>query len=174
MNTLGRADRCIQYLTPLASSVLKDEEDPHWIDAREVDVDQLYSYCREHGLALVEKMNGEHPEHDYMLCRGYSYESDSQEVCEECGKYLHTCLTSYAIKEELDHVESCRLGLRGKYLPYRAYMLLRVIECAQEYEGVVFNDYRDKEHAELQQRVRKLTRRIDAARRRAATKDTQP
>jgi hypothetical protein len=167
-NTPDRADRCIRYLTLIAAPVLADEEDPYWLDAREVDVDQYGNYCHEHGLALVEKLNAEHPEHDYFLSRGYSYESDSQEVCETCGKYLHTCLTTHAIEQELDHIESHRLGLIGKHSPWRAYMLLRVIECAQEYEGIAFHDYRDGKIAELQRRVRVVTRRIDAARRRKA------
>lgn len=165
-----RSERCLEFLRPIAHQVLAEEDDVFWIDACNVDVDQHGSYCRKHGTALVEKLNAEHPEHEYMLCRGYSYESDSQEMCEECGKYLHTCLTDYGVDQDLDYVEGCRLGLRGKHAPWRAYMLIRVIECGPDPDG----DYeflrgvwghRPDDLRERQQRIRRLTRRIDAARR---------
>jgi len=161
-----RLDRCIKFLSTFA---LPDSEigDIHWIGARNADPEAGESYCYECGHEEVNRLNAEHPDHEYFLDGGWSIESDSQEFCETCGKYLHTSLTSYAVAQELNHWCENRITLRGKSAPYQAYELLRVLECAYMGDPVWESNYERERINDIQHGVHRLTRRIDAVRIRA-------
>ena len=166
-----RLARCIEFLRPIAHTATEEAREAHWIGARNADPDQGPSYCRECCDALVEKLNTEHPEHEYLRDGGWGYDADGLECCDSCGKQLNVFLTSYGIEQELDNWSGSKIMLRGKRAPYLAFDLLNLLECADMRDltsQTYLHGYQLDQAKNIQLGVHRLTRRIDAIRRRAA------
>lgn len=166
-----RFDRCIEFLRPIAQKAADEASEVYWIAARNADPDQGPSYCRACADALVDKLNAEHPDHEYLRDGGWGYEADTQEICEQCGIHLSCTLTEHGIEQELDHWSRYRIDLKGKHASVRAYFLLNTLECA--YMGNAddapwLHGYKLDRAKAIQREVHRLTRRVDGIRSRAA------
>lgn len=164
-----RLDRCIEFLRPIAQDAENKASEVYWIAARNADPDQGPSYCGDCGGKLVDKLNAEHPEHEYLLDGGWGYESDSCEMCDECGLHLRCTLSDHGVDQELSHWAANRISVRDKHASTTAWFLLLVLECA--YMGTPdevtwLKEYQLDRLKSIQRDVHRLTRRIDAMRKR--------
>lgn len=164
-----RLDRCIKFLEPVAADAERKASEVYWISARNADPDQGSSYCGDCGGKLVDKLNAENPDHEYLLDGGWGYESGSCEICDKCGLHLRCTLTDCGVDQELDHWMSVRIDLRGKHASTTAWFLLLILECA--YMGNLaearwLKDHQIARAKRIQQNIHLLTRRIDAMRKR--------
>lgn len=123
-----RLQRCIDFLRPLQSEFAESVSEVHWIGARNADPDQGPSYCRTCCDKRVDKLNAEHPDHEYLRDGGWGYEGDGLEICDDCGTHLNCTLSHYGVNSELDHWEAARIDLRGKHRAATAFELLLILE----------------------------------------------
>ena len=159
-----RLDRCIEFLRTIAKPADDEASEVHWIGARNADPDQGPSYCQKCCDELVDKMNAEHPEHEYLRDGGWGCPSDGSECCDVCGRQLRVQLTDQGVSSELDNWNGCRIKLRGKQASYIAFDLLAVLETA--YMGSLENcpwlhDYQLAMIKNNQRDIHRLARRID-------------
>lgn len=170
-----RMERCIGFLRPLQASFSETISETHWVGARNADPDQGSSYCRACCDKLVEQLNAKHPEHEYLRDGGWGSDSDSQEICEECGDFLACSLTEYGIGQELDHWSRARVTLHGRYAATTAFQLLQILEseCLNDYwlTAPGKHQYQIDSIRRIHRDTHALTRRIDAIRDRATKKE---
>lgn len=168
-----RLDRCIEFLRPIAQDAENTASEVYWIGARNADPDQGPSYCGDCGGKLVDKLNAENPDGEYLLDGGWGYESDGCEVCDKCGLHLRCSLSDCGVDQELDHWSASRIDLRGKHASTTAWFLLLTLECA--YMGDLtdipwLHGHEIDRAKRIQTSVHRLIRRIDAMRARRSIK----
>ena len=169
-----RLARCIDFLRPIQALFAESVSEVHWVGARNADPDQGPSYCRTCCDKLVDRLNAEHPDHEYLRDGGWGYESDGHEVCDACGALLNCTLSHCGMEQELEHWESVRICLRGRYQESTAYQLLTLLECAplDEYwlTAPGMQPYQTERIRRIRRDTHALARRIDGIRARAVAR----
>lgn len=128
-----RADRVnavISWLRPIAAPVAEQAEFSRWIRAGNAHPDEAEDWCAACARAEVARLNELHPDHDYYVGGGYGIETDCPPQCCKCGKTLTDVLSSYAIRDEVDHYSQHSVSLRGKYSAERAFRFIEVFESS--------------------------------------------
>lgn len=123
-----RVSVVLDWLRPVAASVAAEAEFARWISARYADTEQSESWCTPCAKAEVERLNLANPEHEYLVDGGWGSETDCPRYCCKCGKTLSDYLTSYAIREEVDHYSRYSVSIRGKHAAELAFRFIEVFE----------------------------------------------
>ncbi|HEV6964614.1 hypothetical protein [Roseateles sp.] len=123
-----RVDAVIDWLRPIAEPVAKEAEFSRWISAHNADTDQAEDWCTACARAEVTRLNALHPDHEYLVDGGWGSSTDCPPYCCKCGKTLSDHLTSYAIRDEIDHYSRHSVTLRCKQGAERAFRFVQMLE----------------------------------------------
>ena len=167
-----RIQRCIDFLRPLQSEFAESLSEVYWLGARNADPDQGPSYCRDCCDTHVDRLNAEHPDHEYLRDGGWGYEADTPEICDDCGAFLNCTLTHCGVASELEHWANARIALRVRYQASTAFELLLILESGslEDYwlSAPHMQPYEVRRIKLIHRGVHALTRRIDLIAHRAA------
>lgn len=123
----ARVAAVLDWLRPIAAPVAAEAEFSRWISARNAAPDQSDDWCTACARAEVERLNAEHPGHEYLVDGGWESSTDVPPCCCKCGKTLDDYLTGYAIEAEADHYSRHSVGLRGQHGPDRAFRFAQML-----------------------------------------------
>lgn len=173
-----RLQRCIDFLRPLQSEFAESVSEVYWLGARNADPDQGPSYCRSCCEKHVDRLNSQHPEHEYLRDGGWGYEADGLEICDDCDAFLNCTLTHFGVASELDNWERARIDLRGKHKAATAFQLLLILESGSMDDywlsapGML--PYEVERIQIIHREAHALTRRIDRIRQHAQAQQKGP